>query len=240
MKLKLKKKKLQNLVNIINKKLNKKLNKKIYNKKIFKFKSIKISLASSTRIKKWTKNFNKTGEYFKNHKILNAKTFNYKTLIPEKGGLFCEQIFGTLKTQSRRYNLGYIELISPVVHIWYLKGSTSYISLLLNLKKKKLESITYCSEVISGQVASFDNNLTFENFNSLINQKFLYFNSQSNKTWKIYLFNVFKNSELLVKKKFKNFSFIEFSFLWIKFLLIYSIFFSLNLNTISIFLKKNT
>ena len=241
-----KKKKLKIALNILNKKLTKKTYKKkdLDEKRFLKFKSIKISLASPNTIKKWANNFNKNIKKFKNNKIFNAKTFNYKTLTPEKGGLFCEQIFGALKTQQRRYKLGYIELICPVVHVWYLKGSISYISLLLNLKKKKLESITYCSKLISGQVKSFDNDLTFDNFNSLIHQKFLYFNYKSNIIWKNYLFNFSKNSDCLVNTKLKNtklknFSFLEFSFFWIKFILIYPIFFSSNLNKTPIGLKKN-
>ena len=118
------------------------INKYKYEPKFLKFQSIRISLASPKTIKKWTQiNFN--FEKFSKSKIVNPKTFNYKTLKPEKGGLFCEIIFGSLKNlSSRRYKLGYIELIFPVTHIWYLKGSISYISIILNLKKKKFR--IYC------------------------------------------------------------------------------------------------
>ena len=122
------------------------INKYKHEYKFLKFQSIRISLASPKTIKKWTqKNSNFIIEKFSGSKVLNPKTFNYKTLKPEKGGLFCETIFGPLKNlSSRRYKLGYIELIFPVTHIWYLKGSISYISIILNLKKKNLESIAYC------------------------------------------------------------------------------------------------
>ena len=102
--------------------------------------------------------------------VMNSQTLNYKTLKPEKGGLFCERIFGPTqdfvcacgkrqKTSSlmycpdceveytssrvRRYRLGFIRLGVPIAHIWYLKGRPSYISLLLDMKKKHAESIAY-------------------------------------------------------------------------------------------------
>ena len=102
--------------------------------------------------------------------VMNSQTLNYKTLKPEKGGFFCERIFGPTqdfvcacgkrqKTNSclycsdceveytsskvRRYRLGFIRLGVPIAHIWYLKGRPSYISLLLDLKKKHAESIAY-------------------------------------------------------------------------------------------------
>lgn len=102
--------------------------------------------------------------------VTNSQTLNYKTLKPEKGGLFCERTFGPTqsyvcacgkrqKGQSikycpdceveytssrvRRYRLGFIRLGVPIAHIWYLKGRPSYISLLLDIKKKHAESIIY-------------------------------------------------------------------------------------------------
>jgi DNA-directed RNA polymerase beta' subunit len=49
----------------------------------------------------------------------------------------------------RRYQLGYIKLISPITHVWYLKGNPSYLSILLDIKKRHLESVTYCSESLT-------------------------------------------------------------------------------------------
>lgn len=141
-----------------------------------KFQSIKISLASPKKIKQWTQiNSNFMIDKYNKSKILNPKTFNYKTLKPEKGGLFCETIFGSLKNlSSRRYKLGYIELIFPVTHIWYLKGSISYISIILNLKKKKLESIVYCFQFLSTQIKSFKHNLNYINFSSILKSNLIY------------------------------------------------------------------
>ena len=96
------------------------------------------------------------------------------SLKPEKGGLFCERIFGPIQdyecacgkkpqlnqkfcsvceveytsSRVRRYRLGYIQLIIPITHIWYLKGRPSYLAILLNLSKQKTESIIYCTQWI--------------------------------------------------------------------------------------------
>jgi len=102
--------------------------------------------------------------------VTNSKTLNYKTLRPEKGGLFCEKIFGPITTnvcscgksqpapnvtycplceveytsnRARRYRIGFIELGVPMAHIWYLKGRPSYISLLLDLKQNEAEKLVY-------------------------------------------------------------------------------------------------
>ena len=99
-------------------------------------------------------------------KVTSSQTVNYKTLKPEKGGLFCERIFGPIKdfecscgrkknqihqqycsecfveftsSRVRRYRLGYIQLVSPVTHVWYLK-TPSYISILLDMRRKKSRS----------------------------------------------------------------------------------------------------
>lgn len=103
--------------------------------------------------------------------IKTAQTINYKTLKPENKGLFCEKIFGPVKdfecacgkryenefigfcaqcgiefvsSQVRRNRMGYIKLVSPVVHIWYIK----YISVLLDLSSKCIDSIVYCTDEI--------------------------------------------------------------------------------------------
>ena len=162
-----------------------------------RIKSMRTRLASPTQIKKWSQRILPNKEIV--GEVTNAKTVNYKTLKPEKGGLFCERIFGPVKdfscacgkkkwksdltnvnsvcsicgvqfipARSRRYKLGYIKLASPVTHVWYLRGSPSYISILLDLKKKKLESLAYCSETLSPNVKSFKENLTFENIRYLI------------------------------------------------------------------------
>ena len=145
--------------------------------KITKVDSIRVGLAPPERIKKWAERALPNGKIV--GQVTSSQTVNYKTLKPEKGGLFCERIFGPVKdfecscgrkknkTQQqfcpdcdveftsarvRRYRLGYIQLVSPVTHVWYLKGTPSYISILLEMRRKKVEAITYCTETtnISG------------------------------------------------------------------------------------------
>ena len=124
------------------------------------FDAIRIGLASSKQIREWS-----SGE------VTKPETINYRTLKPEKDGLFCERIFGPTKdwecycgkykrvrfkgivcdkcgvevarSKVRRERMGHIELASPVSHIWYFKGTPSRIGLLLDLSPRNLERILY-------------------------------------------------------------------------------------------------
>jgi len=124
------------------------------------FNAIRISLASPDQIRGWS-----YGE------VTKPETINYRTLKPEKDGLFCERIFGPTKdwecycgkykrvrfkgivcdkcgvevarSKVRRERMGHIELASPVSHIWYFKGTPSRIGLLLDLSPRNLERILY-------------------------------------------------------------------------------------------------
>ncbi|MCL5095588.1 MAG: DNA-directed RNA polymerase subunit beta' [Patescibacteria group bacterium] len=127
---------------------------------IIDFKGLKINLASAEVIKSWSH-----GE------VTKPETINYRTLKPEKDGLFCERIFGPTKdwecycgkykriryrgiicdkcgvevTQSkvRRERMGHINLASPVAHVWFFKGAPSKLSLLLDMTPRALENIIY-------------------------------------------------------------------------------------------------
>ena len=129
------------------------------------FDLIQTRIASPEVIKNWS-----FGE------IRKAETINYRTLAPEKDGLFCQKIFGPVKdwecacgkykriryrgivcencgvevTESRvrRYRMGHIGLACPVVHIWFLKGIPSYLSLLLEVPLKELEQVVYFNSYI--------------------------------------------------------------------------------------------
>ena len=134
------------------------------------FDYIKINLASPKCIKKWGERILPSGKII--GEVNKPDTINYRTFKPEMGGLFCERIFGPVKnwecfcgkykqikskgvvlcercgveiTESRirRHRMGYIELISPTSHVWYLKGIPSYISLILKERLRKLEEIIY-------------------------------------------------------------------------------------------------
>ncbi|MGE5453729.1 MAG: DNA-directed RNA polymerase subunit beta' [Methylocystaceae bacterium] len=124
------------------------------------FDRIRISLASPQQIRSWS-----SGE------VKKPETINYRTLRPEKEGLFCEKIFGPVKdwechcgkykrvrhkgivcdrcgvevttSKVRRERLGHIELAAPVSHIWYLKGIPSRMGLLLDISPKVLEKVIY-------------------------------------------------------------------------------------------------
>lgn len=133
------------------------------------FDYIKISLASPERIRKWGERTLPNGQIV--GEITKPETINYRTLKPEMDGLFCERIFGPVKdwechcgrykrfrykglvcercgvevTEShvRRHRMAYIELATAVTHVWYLKGTSSYIALALNLSVKEVEKIVY-------------------------------------------------------------------------------------------------
>ncbi|GAC1635278.1 MAG: DNA-directed RNA polymerase subunit beta' [Chloroflexota bacterium] len=124
------------------------------------FNAIRISLASPEQIRGWS-----YGE------VTKPETINYRTLKPEKDGLFCERIFGPQKdwecycgkykrvrykgiicdkcgvevarAKVRRERMGHIELASPVSHIWYFKGTPSRLGLLLDVSPRNLERILY-------------------------------------------------------------------------------------------------
>nr|QCI08121.1 RNA polymerase b'-subunit [Polyneura bonnemaisonii] len=133
------------------------------------FDYVKIGLASPSKIRSWGERTLPNGQIV--GEVTKPETINYRTLKPEMDGLFCERIFGPVKdwechcgkykrfrykgivcercgveiTESkvRRHRMAYIELAAPVTHVWYLKGSTSYISLALDLTIKEVENIVY-------------------------------------------------------------------------------------------------
>ena len=129
------------------------------------FDAIKIGLASPDKIREWSR-----GE------VLKPETINYRTLKPERDGLFCERIFGpskdwechcgkykkirykgvvcdrcgveVTKSSVRRERMGHIELAAPVSHIWYFKGIPSRMGLLLDLSPRVLEKVLYFASYI--------------------------------------------------------------------------------------------
>ena len=131
------------------------------------FNQLRIGLATADAIRTWS-----------NGEVKKPETINYRTLKPEKDGLFCEKIFGPTKdwecycgkykrvrfkgiicercgvevtrSKVRRERMGHIELAAPVVHIWYLRGTRSWLAYLLaglepkeELKAKQLEKVIY-------------------------------------------------------------------------------------------------
>ena len=138
------------------------------------FDYIRISMASPERILQWSH-----GE------VTKPETINYRTLKPERDGLFCERIFGPTKdwecycgkykrvrhkgiicercgvevtdSKVRRHRMGHIKLAAPVSHIWFLKGIPSYLGLLLDMSLKDLEQVIYFNSyvVIDGGDSDF-------------------------------------------------------------------------------------
>ena len=124
------------------------------------FESIKIGIASPDKIREWSH-----GE------VKKPETINYRTLKPERDGLFCERIFGPQKdwechcgkykrirykgkicdrcgvevtrSKVRRERMGHIELAAPVSHIWYFKGIPSRMGLILDISPRMLEKVLY-------------------------------------------------------------------------------------------------
>ena len=129
------------------------------------FNKLKVGLASDEKIREWSK-----GE------VKKPETINYRTLKPEKDGLFCEKIFGptkdwechcgkykrvrykgiicdrcgveVTKSKVRRERMGHIELAAPVAHIWYFKGIPSRIGLILDISPRSLEKVIYFASYI--------------------------------------------------------------------------------------------
>ena len=129
------------------------------------FDYIRISIASPERKLKWS-----------NGEVTKPETINYRTLKPERDGLFCERIFGPTKdwecycgkykrvrhkgivcercgvevtdSKVRRHRMGHIKLAAPVSHIWFLKGIPSYLGLLLDMTLKDLEQIIYFNNYV--------------------------------------------------------------------------------------------
>lgn len=134
------------------------------------FESIKIGLASPEKIRSWSH-----GE------VKKPETINYRTLKPEKGGLFCERIFGPMKdwechcgkykrfrykgkvcercgveitkAKVRRERMGHIELAAPVSHIWYFKGIPSRLGQMLDIQPRQLETVLYFGKYLVTEVS---------------------------------------------------------------------------------------
>ena len=134
-------------------------------KDLMKIRAIKIGIASPEKIREWS-----YGE------VKKPETINYRTLKPEKDGLFCAKIFGpvrdfeclcgkyrgmkhrgvicekcgveVIQSKVRRERMGHIELAAPVAHIWYLRSIPSKIGLLLNMTLKEVESILYLEKYV--------------------------------------------------------------------------------------------
>nr|YP_009105910.1 beta' subunit of RNA polymerase [Microthamnion kuetzingianum]AIT94718.1 beta' subunit of RNA polymerase [Microthamnion kuetzingianum] len=133
--------------------------------------SLEIGLASPETIRQWAEKVLPNGKIF--GEVTSPQTVNYKSLKPVKKGLFCERIFGPVEdfvcscgkkpeqnqrycndcdveytsSKVRRYRLGYIELGSPVAHVWYFKGRVNYISTLLGMRRRRIDAFLYGTRI---------------------------------------------------------------------------------------------
>jgi len=155
---------------------------------ILDFQSLKILLAGKNDIMGWS-----YGE------ITKPETINYRTLRPEKDGLFDERIFGPTKdwecycgkykriryrgiicdkcgvevtlSRVRRERMGHIDLASPVAHVWFFKGASSPLSLILDMSQKDLESVIYFASYLVTGVDEDKKKKAFENFAKNIDKR---------------------------------------------------------------------
>ncbi len=144
------------------------------------FNQVRIGLASPSQIRSWS-----YGE------VTKPETINYRTLKPEKDGLFCEKIFGPTKdfecycgkykrvrykgiicdkcgvevarAKVRRERMGHVELASPVSHIWFVKGTPSKLGLLLDISPRNLERVLYFAQYLITEVDETARDFEIEN-----------------------------------------------------------------------------
>ncbi len=164
------------------------IDKKMKDITILDFKALKISLASSKDILAWS-----YGE------VTKPETINYRTLRPEKDGLFDERIFGPTKdwecycgkykriryrgivcdkcgvevtlSRVRRERMGHIVLATPVAHVWFFKGSSSPLSLLLDMSQKSLESVIYYASYLVINIDEEKKKQALDSFSDYIEKK---------------------------------------------------------------------
>ncbi|MBI2028132.1 MAG: DNA-directed RNA polymerase subunit beta' [Candidatus Levybacteria bacterium] len=164
------------------------IDKKMKDITILDFKALKISLASPQDVLAWS-----YGE------VTKPETINYRTLRPEKDGLFDERIFGPTKdwecycgkykrirykgivcdkcgvevtlSRVRRERMGHITLAAPVAHVWFFKGSSSPLSLLLDMSQKNLESVIYYASYLVIGIDEEKKSEAMDTFSKYIDKK---------------------------------------------------------------------
>src|SRR3989339_475682 len=152
------------------------------------FDSIRLKLASPAEVRDWS-----YGE------VTKPETINYRTQKPEKDGLFDERIFGPTKdwecycgkykriryrgivcdkcgvevtlSRVRRERMGHIVLAAPVAHVWFFKGSSSPLSLLLDMSQKSLESVIYYASYLVISIDEEKKKEALDSFSDYIEKK---------------------------------------------------------------------
>lgn len=147
------------------------------------FDYIKINLASPERIREWGERILEKGQLV--GEVTKPDTLNYRTFKPEMNGLFCEKIFGPVKdwechcgkykqvrhqgvvcercgvditeARVRRHRMGYVNLLTPVTHVWYLRGVPSYLAHVLHRPLKEVEETIYFNENMENGFLDLEN-----------------------------------------------------------------------------------
>ncbi len=153
------------------------------------FDYIKINLASPERIREWGERILPNGQII--GEVTKTETINYRTFKPEIDGLFCEKIFGPVKNwechcgkykqvrhqglvcercgvditeaRVRRHRMGYIALLTPVTHVWYLRGVPSYLAHVLQKPLREVEQIVYFNQSLDESSVNIDDDLGNKN-----------------------------------------------------------------------------
>ena len=151
------------------------------------FDAIRLSIASPEQIKGWS-----FGE------VTKPETINYRTLRPEKDGLFCERIFGPTKdwecfcgkykkirykgvicdrcgvevtrSKVRRERMGHIQLAAPVAHVWFSKGIPSRLGLLLDMSPRNLERVLYFAKYVVTRINEENKLQMIDSLNASLDQ----------------------------------------------------------------------
>jgi len=183
------------------------------------FDYIKINLASPERIREWGERILPNGQIV--GEVTKPETINYRTFKPEIDGLFCEKIFGPIKNwechcgkykqvrhqglvcercgvditeaRVRRHRMGYVNLLTPVTHVWYLKGVPSYLAHVLQKPLREVEQIIYFNQSLDDTVGGLDEYLSNED-------EFL-LGRESQKVGAEVLFNLLKEINLVEQIK---------------------------------------
>jgi DNA-directed RNA polymerase subunit beta' len=193
------------------------------------FDYIRITLASPARIRSWAERILPSGETL--GEIKKSETINFRNHEPEINGLFCEKIFGPIKnwkckcgkyngfvldkiceecqveiieSRVRRYRTGYIDLVYPVIHLWYLKGIPNYLCILLRGLQNKLYN-EIGTEMPYLKISDLENIVYFKKENKDIHHSlipFLYSSIEINKNEIIkFTENISLNKNLIIKKR---------------------------------------
>jgi DNA-directed RNA polymerase subunit beta' len=188
------------------------------------FDYIKINLASPERIREWGERILPNGQIV--GEVTKPETINYRTFKPEIDGLFCEKIFGPVKNwechcgkykqvrhqglvcercgvditeaRVRRHRMGYVALLTPVTHVWYLKGVPSYLAHVLQKPLREVEQIIYFNQSLDDTLGLNEYN---KNEDEFLEKEELLLEPESQKVGAEVIYNLLKEIDLVEQIK---------------------------------------